>query len=53
LIVVENFIGARGKRLKLNRMYRESLELGYIYGFDGIIVLLDEFFSIFFEEGFR
>ena len=40
-MVENNFLGARGMRLKLNRRYRGSLELGYIYGFDGIIVLLD------------
>ena len=52
-MVENNFLGARGKRLKLNRRSRGSLELGYIYGFDGIIFLLDESLNIFFEEGFQ
>ena len=46
-MIENNFLGARGKRLKLNQRSRGSLELGYIYGFDGIILLLDESFSIF------
>ena len=52
-MIENNFLGARGKRLELNRRSRGSLELGYISEFDGIIFLLDESFSIFFEEGLR
>ena len=52
-MVENNFLRARGKRLKLNRRSRGSLELGYIYGFSGFILLLDEFFNIFLKERFR
>jgi len=52
-MIENNFLGARGKRLELNRRSRGSLKLGYIYGFNTIILLLDGFFSIFFEEGLR
>ena len=50
--MVENIVGASGRRLKLNWRSMGNLKLIYIYGLGRILLLLDEVFIYFSKEGF-